>query len=228
MGLISRVSSRTYRSNPVTFILKPKMGAYKYQQELWRKKQSDAMKYLLRVRTWHYRQLPSIHRAVTPTRPAKARQMGYKAKQGYCVFRVRVRRGCRKRLAPKGATYGKPVNEGVNSLKFQRKIQSVAEERVGKAMGGLRVLNSYWVGEDSTYKYFETICVDPNHKAIRRDGEVNWIASNKQKHRELRGLSSAGKKSRGLGHGHRFTQTMGGSRHKAWKRRNTLQLRRKR
>lgn len=58
------------------------MGAYKYQQELWRKKQSDCMKYLLRVRTWHYRQLPSIHRAVTPTRPAKARQMGYKAKQG--------------------------------------------------------------------------------------------------------------------------------------------------
>merc|ERR1712170_133780 len=80
----------------------------------------------------HYRQLPSIHRAVTPTRPAKARQMGYKAKQGFSVFRVRVRRGCRKRLAPKGATYGKPVNEGVNQLKFQRRIQSVAEERVGK------------------------------------------------------------------------------------------------
>merc|ERR1711953_778930 len=224
MGLISRVSSRTYRF----FKFPSKMGAYKYQQELWRKKQSDTMKYILRVRTWHYRHLPSIHRAVTPTRPAKARQMGYKAKQGFSVFRVRVRRGCRKRLAPKGATYGKPVNEGVNSLKFQRKIQSVAEERVGKAMGGLRVMNSYWVGEDSTDKYFETICVDPNHKAIRRDGEVNWIASNKQKHRELRGLTSAGKKSRGLGHGHRFTQTMGGSRHKAWKRRNTLQLRRKR
>jgi large subunit ribosomal protein L15e len=58
------------------------MGAYKYQQEIWRKKQSETMKYILRVRTWHYRHLPSIHRAVTPTRPAKARQMGYKAKQG--------------------------------------------------------------------------------------------------------------------------------------------------
>merc|ERR1712018_358519 len=128
MGLISRVSSRTYR-----FFNRPsKMGAYKYQQELWRKKQSDTMKYILRVRTWHYRHLPSIHRAVTPTRPAKARQMVYKAKQGFSVFRVRVRRGCRKRLAPKGATYGKPVNEGVNQLKFQRRIQSVAEERVGK------------------------------------------------------------------------------------------------
>merc|ERR1712134_194482 len=196
MGLISRVSSRTYRSNPVTFILKPKMGAYKYQQELWRKKQSDCMKYLLRVRTWHYRQLPSIHRAVTPTRPAKARQMGYKAKQGFSVFRVR--------------------------------IQSVAEERVGKALGGLRVMNSYWVGQDSTYKYFEVIMVDPQHKTIRRDGDLNCMASNKHKHRELRGLTSVGKKSRGLGKGHRFTQTIGGSRHAAWKNRNSLSLRRKR
>merc|ERR1712076_183253 len=205
-----------------------KMGAYKYQQEIWRKKQSETMKYILRVRTWHYRHLPSIHRAVTPTRPAKARQMGYKAKQGFSVFRVRVRRGCRKRLAPKGATYGKPVNEGVNQLKFQRRIQSVAEERVGKALGGLRVLNSYWIGQDSTYKYFKVMLVDPMHKVIRRDGDLNWLATNKHKHRELRGLTSAGKKSRGLGKGHRFTQTIGGSRHAAWKRRNTLQLRRKR
>merc|ERR1711963_1091998 len=224
MGLISRVSSRTYR-----FFKPPsKMGAYKYQQELWRKKQSDTMTYILRVRTWHYRHLPSIHRAPTPTRPAKARQMGYKAKQGFSVFRVRVRRGCRKRLAPKGATYGKPVNEGVNSLKFQRRIQSVAEERVGKALGGLRVMNSYWVGQDSTYKYFEVIMVDPQHKTIRRDGDLNWLATNKHKHRELRGLTSAGKKSRGLGKCHRFTQTIGGSRHAAWKNRNSLSLRRKR
>merc|ERR1711976_1055304 len=212
----------------VTFIFSEKMGAYKYQQELWRKKQSDCMKYLLRVRTWHYRQLPSIHRAVPPTRPAKARQMGYKAKQGFSVFRVRVRRGCRKRLAPKGATYGKPVNEGVNQLKFQRRIQSVAEERVGKKLGSLRVLNSYWVGQDSTYKYFEVIMVDPQHKVIRRDADVNWITQPTHKHRELRGLTSAGKKSRGLGKGHQYTQTIGGSRHKAWKGLNTLQLRRKR
>ena len=33
------------------------MGAYKYLEELWRKKQSDAMRYLLRIRSWEYRQL---------------------------------------------------------------------------------------------------------------------------------------------------------------------------
>merc|ERR1712199_92234 len=211
MGLISRVSSLTYRSSGTH----TNMGAYKYQNELWRKKQSDVMKYILRVRTWHYRHLPAIHRASRPSRPEKARLMGYKAKQGYSVFRVRVRRGCRKRLAPKGATYGKPVNEAVNQLKFQRRIQSVAEERAGKALGSLRVMNSYWVGQDSTYKYFEVIMVDPQHKVIRRDADVNWITKPTHKHRELRGLTSAGKKSRGLGKGHQYTQTIGGSRHKA-------------
>lgn len=92
----------------------------------------------------------------------------------------------------------------------------------------MRVLNSYWVAQDSTYKFYEVVLVDPFHKAIRRDPSIRWIAKPVHKHRELRGLTSAGRKSRGLGKGHRFSQTIGGSRHAAWKRRNTLQLRRKR
>ena len=105
------------------------MGAYKYVQELWRKKQSDLLRFLLRVRCWQYRQLTAIHRATRPTRPDKARRLGYKAKQGYVVYRVRVRRGGRKRKVRKGATYGKPTNQGVNQLKFQRSHRSVAEVR---------------------------------------------------------------------------------------------------
>ena len=66
-----------------------KMGAYKYLEELWRKKQSDVMRFLLRVRAWEYRQLPAVHRASRPTRPDKARKLGYKAKQGYVVYRGR-------------------------------------------------------------------------------------------------------------------------------------------
>ena len=103
------------------------MGAYKYVQELWRKKQSDLLRFLLRVRCWQFRQLHTIHRAPRPTRPDKARRLGYRAKQGFVIYRVRVRRGGRKRKAPKGATYGKPTNQGVNQLKFQRSLQSVAE-----------------------------------------------------------------------------------------------------
>lgn len=103
------------------------MGAYKYLEELWRKKQSDLLRFLLRVRCWQYRQLTSVHRAVRPTRPDKARRLGYKAKQGYVIYRVRVRRGGRKRKVPAGHKRGKPTNQGVTQLKFQRSLRSVAE-----------------------------------------------------------------------------------------------------
>merc|ERR1712243_298181 len=76
-------------------------------------------------------------------------------------------------------------------------------------MGGLRILNSYWVGQDSTYKYFEVIMVDVAHPAIRRDPKVNWIVNAVHKHRELRDLTHAGKKSRGIGKGANYTQTIG-------------------
>lgn len=103
------------------------MGAYRYVQELYRKKQSDVMRYLLRVRVWQYRQMTKFHRAPRPTRPDKARRLGYKAKQGFSIFRVRVRRGGRKRPVAKGCTYGKPKSHGVNQLKPYRCLQSVAE-----------------------------------------------------------------------------------------------------
>ncbi|XP_015378715.1 PREDICTED: 60S ribosomal protein L15-like [Diuraphis noxia] len=204
------------------------MGGYKYVQEVYRKKQSDVLRYLLRIRVWQYRQMTRVHRAPRPTRPDKARRLGYKAKQGFSIFRVRIRRGGRKRPVPKGATYGKPKSHGVNELKPKRCLQSIAEERVGRRCGGLRVLNSYWVGQDSTFKFYEVITVDTAHPAIRRDAKINWICNAVHKHRELRGKTSAGRKSRGLGKGHGFSQTTGGSRRACWKRKNTLQLHRKR
>jgi large subunit ribosomal protein L15e len=95
------------------------MGAYKYVSELYKKKQSDVLRFLLRVRLalrpkhfagetklalscWEYRQLNVIHRASRPSRPDKARRLGYKAKQGYLIYRIRVRRGNRKKPVPKG------------------------------------------------------------------------------------------------------------------------------
>uniref|UniRef100_A0A2I3SGC8 Ribosomal protein L15 n=1 Tax=Pan troglodytes TaxID=9598 RepID=A0A2I3SGC8_PANTR len=161
------------------------MGAYKYILELWRKKQSDVMCFLLRVRCWQYRQLSALHRDPRPTRPDKA-------KQGYIIYRIRVRHG-----VPKGATYSKPVHHGVNQLKFARSLQSVAEERAGRHHGALSVLNSYRV-----------ILIDPFHKAIRRNPDTQWIIKPLHKHREMRGLTS----SPGLGKGHKFHHTTGGSR----------------
>merc|ERR1712124_121182 len=87
---------------------------------------------------------------------------------------------------------------GVSQMKDKRKLRALAEERVGRKMPSLRVLNSYWVGQDGTYKFFEVICVDPSHNAIRNDARMNWICRPVHKHREIRGLTAAGKRSRGL------------------------------
>merc|ERR1712184_207227 len=163
-----------------------KMGAYKYMTELYRKKQSDVMRYLLRVRCWQYRQLTKVHRVPRSTRPDKARRLGYKNKQGYVIYRIAMRRGGRKRPVAKGCPYGKPKTSGaVKQMKPVRNLQSIAEERVGRRIASLRVLNSYWVGQDSTYKYFEVIMIDPSHKAIRRDPKINWMCKAVQKHRRI-------------------------------------------
>lgn len=199
------------------------MGAYKYIEELQKKKQSDVLRFLLRVRCWEYRQLNVIHRASRPSRPDKARRLGYKAKQGYVIYRVRVRRGNRKKPVKKGATFGKPVRQGVNHLKFQRSLRSTAEERVARRCGNLRVLNSYWINQDGVYKYFEVILVDPSHKVVRRDPRMNWICDPVHKRRESRGLTGAGKKNRGLGKGHRHNHQ---PKNAVWRRNNTLSLRR--
>merc|ERR1712142_1363456 len=193
-----------------------------------RKKQSDVMRYLLRIRCWQYRQLSKVHRCPRTTRPDRARRLGYKAKQGFVIYRVCMRRGGRKRPVAKGCPYGKPKTSGaVKQQKPERNLQSIAEERAGRRLKGLRVLNSYWVAADSTFKYFEII-MDPFHKAIRRDPKINWMCNPVQKHRELRGLTHAGKKSRGLGKGRKFNGTIGGSRRACWLRKNSLKLHRKR
>lgn len=202
------------------------MGAYKYLEELWKKKQSDLMRFILRMRTWEYRQLQTIHRCTRPSRPEKARKLGYKRKQGFVIYRCRVRRGGRKRPVPKGIIYGKPKHQGVTGLKFQRSLRSVAEERVGRRLGNLRVLNSYWVGQDATFKFFEVILVDPQHKAIRRDAKINWICKPVFKHREMRGLTAAGKKYRGLKAKGLSDNKARPSKRANWRRRNQVSLRR--
>lgn len=63
----------------------------------WRYPAPQVLRFLLRVRCWEFRQLPGIVRLTRPSRPDKARRMGFKAKQGYVVYRVRVRRGGRKK-----------------------------------------------------------------------------------------------------------------------------------
>ncbi|KAL8225886.1 hypothetical protein R6Q57_018443 [Mikania cordata] len=68
--------------------------------------------------------------------------------------------------------------------------------------------------------------VDPAHAAIRNHPRINWICNLLHKHRELRELTSAGKKYRGLrGKGH-LNHKARPTRRATWKTNNTLSLRR--
>ncbi|KAF7683296.1 60S ribosomal protein L15 [Astathelohania contejeani] len=200
------------------------MGASDYLKAIHQKKQGDIMRYLLRIRLWEYRQRGAIHRVKTPTYPEQARKLGYRKKQGFVIYRVRVKRGDRKRICPKGNNRGKPSNAGIYQRKTSKSLQALAEIEVGKRLSSLRLLNSYWVGQDGCYKFYEVILVDPNHNAIRNDPKINWICQSVMKHRECRGLTKATKKSRGLGKGIRYNKTIGGSRRACWRRNNTVSL----
>nr|O82712.1 RecName: Full=Large ribosomal subunit protein eL15; AltName: Full=60S ribosomal protein L15 [Quercus suber]CAA04690.1 RPL15 [Quercus suber] len=199
------------------------MGAYKYVAEMERRKQSDVLRFLLRVRCWEYRQLNVIHRASRPSRPDKARRLGYKAKQGYVIYRVRVRRGNRKRPAPKGATFGKPVNQGINQLKFQRSLRSTAEERVARRCGGLRILNSYWITKTVSTSTLKSSLSTPSTRLSVVMPVSTGSATPYTSAENLAVSHPLGKQNRGLGRGSKHTKSPN---HAFWKRTNKLFLRR--
>ena len=80
--------------------------------------------------------------------------------------------------------------------------------------------------QDALHKWYEVIMVDPFHKCIRDDPRINWICKSVMKHRELRGLTAAGRKGRGLlAKGKRATKIRP-SRRAVYRRHQKLQLRR--
>ncbi len=143
-----------------------------------------------------WRRQNTVTRLEHPTRIDRARAVGYRAKGGYILVRVRVRRGGqRKRAIIAGR---RPKHKGILRMTLNKSIQRIAEERAAKHYPNLEVLNSYWVGEDGKEKFYEVILVDPQHPEIVSDPKINWIVAPTHKGRVFRGLTSAGKSNRGL------------------------------
>jgi len=170
--------------------------AYKYIAEAWKKPDESYVDELMRQRLVEWRKQPTVVRIDKPTRLDRARALGYKAKQGFVVVRVRVRRGGLRKQRPRSGR--RPKRMGVKKYKPAKSLRLIAEERAARKFPNLEVLNSYWVGEDGRYKWFEVIMVDPHHPAIKSDKDINWICEKQHKGRVFRGLTSAGKKVRGL------------------------------
>ncbi len=169
---------------------------YGYVKNAWKEMDKTYVHDIQWERMIEWRKGPAIARVNRPTRIDRARELGYKAKQGYVVARIRVRRGNLQRRRIKGGR--RPKRKGMLRIPMRKSIQRIAEERVSRKYPNLEVLNSYYVGEDGKHKYYEVILVDPHHPAIMKDPKINWISSGKHKGRAFRGLTSAGKKGRGL------------------------------
>ena len=170
---------------------------YAFVKQAWKTPRSGVVKETHFLRMVEWRRGNAFVRVEHPTRIDRARELGYRAKQGYVVVRARVRRGGRRRPRPMGGRH--PKRRGLRKITMAKSIQRIAEERTAKHYPNLEVLNSYWVGEDGMHKYYEVILVDPQHPAIRADPKINWICNPANRGRVFRGLTSAGKKGRGLG-----------------------------
>ncbi len=176
---------------------KPK-NLYSHVREAWKNPSQSYVGKLQWERKIEWRKGASFTRLDKPLRIDRARALGYKAKQGYILVRARVRRGGLRKRTIKGGRRAK--RKGITKITMGKSIQRIAEERTARKYPNLEVLNSYWVGEDGRHKYYEVILVDPHHPVIKSDPKINWICGPAHKRRVNRGLTSAGKKGRGLTH----------------------------
>jgi len=127
------------------------------------------------------RKEPSVHRITKPARPKKARMLGYKAKTGYVMVRVKLKKGGRKRRQVHAGR--KPSKQGITGFSPKKSLRLIAEQRANKKFPNLEVMNSYYLTEDGPNKWFEVILKEmPTHGRVQR------------------GLTAAGKRMRGLIH----------------------------
>ncbi|MEK6816058.1 MAG: 50S ribosomal protein L15e [Nanoarchaeota archaeon] len=170
------------------------MALYQRIREIW-KSPKENLGDLYRQRLLQWRREPSVVGIEKPTRLDRARELGYKAKKGYVMARVKVKGGGRMR--PKFMGGRMPKNSRRKKV-LSMNLQVVAEQRAQRKYTNLEVLNSYQVMNDSVHKWYEVIMVDPFRPEIKKDKRINWICARKHTNRVFRGRTSAGQKFRGL------------------------------
>ena len=166
-------------------------GLSYYLRQAWKKPDKE----ILRKRMIEWRKTETIVKVEKPLRLDRARAMGYKAKKGIIVVRVRIRRGGRKRSRPNKGRRSKRMTVK-KTLKMNYK--EVAEQRVSRKYKNMEVLNSYLIGKDGMHYFYETILVDRVAPTIKTDKQLSFITKPANRGRAFRGLTSAGRKARGL------------------------------
>ncbi len=150
------------------------MSLYTHIATAWKKPKKSYVAELNRKRMITWRRQPTVVRIDHPTRLNRARSLGYKAKQGFVVVRVRVRKSSFHKIRPKAGR--RPKRMGVIGHSLRKSLQVVAEEKASRKYPNLEVLASYSAGQDGRFRWFEIILLDRIHPAIQSDKDVGWIA----------------------------------------------------
>ena len=166
------------------------MGIAKFLREAWKKPDVK----LLRERMIDWRKGDSIVRVEKPLRLDRARALGYKAKKGVTVVRIRVKRGGHTRSRPNKARRTKRLHIRKN---LRMNYKEIAEQRVARKFTNMEVLNSYQIGKDGMNYFYEVILVDRNAPTIKGDKQLGALVKAPKK-RALRGITSSARKARGL------------------------------
>jgi len=124
----------------------------------------------LRQRAVIWRNENAVTRVEKPSRIARARRLGYKAKQGIVVIRMRVGTGGMRKQRPRGGR--RPKHLGVTKIKADVSMKQVAERRVLERYPNMKLLGSYFLYKDGMHYWFEVILADPSHPRIAKDKEI--------------------------------------------------------
>lgn len=171
------------------------MGMYRQMQDTFVSEYKErSQQYKDRIIKWNADS--PIVRIEKPTNIARARELGYKAKQGVVMARVRVLGG--KKMRPQVGGGRKPSKSG-RYFSRRKSVQAIAEERVAKKFTNCEVLNSYFVGEAGAKKFYEVILLDRSSPVVLADPQYRGVVV--QDRRAERGLTRSGRKHRGLMHG---------------------------
>lgn len=140
-----------------------------HQDQTWLKMWQENST-ILRDKAVLWRKQNAIIRLEKPSRIQKARRLGYKAKQGIIVIRMRVGTGGMRKKRPRGGR--RPKHLGVTRIKADVTMQQVAERRVLQRYPNMTLLGSYYLYKDGFHYWFEVILADPAHPRISKDKEL--------------------------------------------------------
>ena len=133
--------------------------------EMWKQNSPE-----LRNRAVLWRKQNAVTRIDKPSRILRARRLGYKAKQGIIVIRMKVGTGGMRRQRPRGGR--RPKHLGVTIIKADDSMKKVAERRVLERYPNMKLLGSYFIYKDGMYYWYEIILADPSHPRVAKDKEL--------------------------------------------------------